>query len=339
MIVVRTPFRVSFTGGGSDLPSYYRGGHGAVVSASIDRYMYIAIHPYFQEKIRIKYSRTEDVDRIEDIQHPIVRECLAWRQIPLGMELASFADVPAGSGLGSSSSFTVGLLHALHAHRREAISAEELAHSACQVEIERLREPIGKQDQYAAAYGGLNYLRFNSDESVNVEPIALDAGGRSEFERRLLLFYIGQEHKAGEILAEQSRNMADGEKFDLVTRMVEITERFRQALEQQRFGECGRLLNENWLLKRQLASGVSTERVETIYEQALESGATGGKLLGAGGGGFLLLYCEPEHQPRLRTRLAELREMPVHFSDSGSTVLYSDAACSDAPAPLALEKV
>ena len=339
MIVVRTPFRISFTGGGSDLPSYYRSGHGAVVSATIDKYMYIAIHPYFQDKIRIKYSRTEDVDRIEDIQHPIVRECLIWRHIPLGMEMASFADVPAGSGLGSSSSFAVGLLHALHAHRHEVVSAEDLARAACQVELVRLKEPIGKQDQYAAAYGGLNYLRFNSDETVQVEPIALDAGGRGEFERRLLLFYIGQEHKAGEILAEQSRNMADDAKFGLVTRMVEIAERFRAALERRQFGECGLLLDENWRLKRRLASGVSNERIEAIYEQALESGATGGKLLGAGGGGFLLLYCEPEHQARLRARLAELREMPVHFSDSGSTVLYSDTSNSDEPDLTALETV
>jgi len=331
MIVVRTPFRISFTGGGSDLPSYYRHGYGAVVSATIDKYMYIAIHPYFQDKIRIKYSRTEDVDRIEDIQHPIVRECLAWQHIPLGMELASFADVPAGSGLGSSSSFAVGLLHALHAHQHEDVSAEDLARSACLVEIERLKEPIGKQDQYAAAYGGLNYLRFNADETVCVEPVALDAAGRSEFERRLLLFYIGQEHKSGEILAEQSRNMADNGKFGLVTHMVEIAEQFRAALERRRFAECGRLLDENWQLKRRLASGVSNTRVESIYERALACGATGGKLLGAGGGGFLLLYCEPEQQARLRAQLADLREMPIHFSEGGSTVLYSDTANAGEP--------
>jgi len=339
MIVVRTPFRISFAGGGSDMAAYYRSGHGAVVSATLDKYMYIAIHPYFHDKIRIKYSRTEDVDRIEDIQHPIVRECLAWRRIPLGMELASFADVPAGSGLGSSSSFTVGLLHALHTYRQEAVSPEDLARSACQVEITRLREPIGKQDQYAAAYGGLNYLRFDSDETVRVEPIALDAGGRREFERRLLLFYIGQEHKAGEILAEQSRNMRDGGKFGLVTRMVDIAERFRTALERRRFHECGLLLDENWQIKRELASNVSNERVECAYRLAMESGATGGKLLGAGGGGFLLLYCEPAQQQRLRARLADWREMAVHFSERGSTVLYSDAANADAPDLTALETI
>lgn len=339
MIVVRTPFRISFAGGGSDLPSYYRNGYGAVVSATIDKYMYIVVHPYFHDKIRIKYSRTEDVDRIEDIQHPIVRECLAWRQVPLGMELASFADVSAGSGLGSSSSFTVALLHALHANSQEAVSAEDLARSACQVEMVRLCEPIGKQDQYAAAYGGLNFLRFNSDESVDVEPVALDAAGRSEFERRLLLFYLGQEHRSGEILAEQSRNMGDDGKLGLVTRMVEIAERFRDALERQRFADCGRLLDENWGLKRQLASGISNERVEEAYREALESGATGGKLLGAGGGGFLLLYCEPENQKRLRSRLAHLREMPVHFSDGGSTVLYLDRANPGVPELAALERV
>ena len=324
MIVVRTPFRISFAGGGSDLPDFYRREYGAVVSATIDKYMYIAIHPYFHQRIRIKYSRTEDVDRIEDIQHPIVRECLALRDISPGMELASFADVPAGSGLGSSSAFTVGLLHALYAHHGESVAAEELARAACDVEIGRLGEPIGKQDQYAAAYGGLNLIRFHADESVLVQPLDLDAVARGEFESRLLLFYIGQERRAGDILGEQSRNMSDAGKFDRVRRMVRAAEQFRVALEQERFGDCGALMNEAWMLKRELAEGITNDVVESAYERALAAGASGGKLAGAGGGGFLLLYCEPARQERVRAALSDLREMPFRFSERGSTIIHSD---------------
>lgn len=324
MIVVRTPFRVSFVGGGSDLPSYYRRNGGAVVSATIDKYMFIVLHPYFHDKIRIKYSRMEDVERVEDIEHPIVRECLMWRQIPKGMEIASFADVPAGTGLGSSSAFTVGLLHALHAHQGERTSPAELAAAACNVEIDRLREPIGKQDQYACAFGGLNFIRFHSNEDVDVEPVGLSADGQRELERRLLLFYLGRERSAGSILSEQSQNMNNLSMVTRVDAMVELAERFRHALEAQRFHECGDLLNEHWLLKRELAEGISNGFVEQVYARAINAGAAGGKLLGAGGGGFLLLYCEPKSQVSVRQELKELREMPFRFSDSGSRVIFSD---------------
>lgn len=324
MIVVRTPFRVSFVGGGSDLPSYYRRNGGAVVSATIDKYMFIVLHPYFHDKIRIKYSRMEDVDRAEDIEHPIVRECLTWRQIPKGMEIASFADVPAGTGLGSSSAFTVGLLHALHAYQGEQTSPAELAAAACNVEIDRLGEPIGKQDQYACAFGGLNFMRFHSNERVDVEPVNLGAEAQQQFESRLLLFYLGQERSAGSILSEQSQNMSDPAMVTRVDSMVELTVRFRKALEADRFDECGDLLNEHWRLKRELADGISNNFVEQVYDNALAAGAGGGKLLGAGGGGFLLLYCEPEFQEPVRRKLTGMREMPFRFSDSGSRVIFSD---------------
>jgi D-glycero-alpha-D-manno-heptose-7-phosphate kinase len=324
MIVVRTPFRISFVGGGSDLPSYYRRNGGAVVSASIDKYMFIVIHPYFHDKIRIKYSRMEDVDCVADIEHPIVRECLIWRQIPKGMEIASFADVPAGTGLGSSSAFTVGLLHALHAYQGEQTSPAELAAAACNVEIDRLGEPIGKQDQYACAFGGINFIRFHADEQVNVEPIGLDAQDASAFERNLLLFYLGQERSAGSILSQQSQNMLDPAKWSRVDRMVELAERFRSALELRCFDDCGDLLNEHWLLKRELADGISNDFVEQVYTKAMCSGASGGKLLGAGGGGFLLLYCKPESQASVRRELSGLREMPFRFSSAGSRVIFSD---------------
>src|SRR5581483_6623866 len=245
--------RISFAGGGSDLPAYYRRFGGAVVSTTIDKYMYLVIHPYFNPKIRVKYSRLEDVERVEDIQHPIVRECLTRHRIPKGMEIASFADVPAGSGLGSSSAFTVGLLHALEAHQGRSVSASELAAAACDVEINRLGEPIGKQDQYASAFGGLSYIQFNSDDSVEVERLIVTPKTLRGFERRLMMFYLGQERSAGAILREQSANMADPAMAAGVARMVELAGQFRRALESSRLDECGHLLDENWRLKRGLA--------------------------------------------------------------------------------------
>src|SRR5215470_5401780 len=205
MILAKTPFRVSFAGGGSDLPEFYRRKAGAVVSCTIDKAMYIAIHPYFHEKIRIKYSRTEDVSRVAEISHPIVRECLNLVGIERGMEIASFADVPAGTGMGSSSAFTVGLLHALYARSGKKPSAEELATAACEIEIDRAKEPIGKQDQFAAAYGGLNFIQFKPDESVEVHAVKCARKTMDELSRRLMLFYIGLERPAASILSEQGR--------------------------------------------------------------------------------------------------------------------------------------
>ena len=200
MILSKTPFRISFAGGGSDLPEFYRRRTGTVVSTTIDKSMYIAIHPYFHDKIRIKYSRTEDVSEIAEIEHPLVRECLRMLNIGCGMEIASFADVPAGTGMGSSSAFTVGLLHALHALAGRSVGPERLAEAACRVEIERVAEPIGKQDQYATAYGGLNAIRFHPDETVEVRPLACSPFTREELGSRLMLFYIGQERAASSIL-------------------------------------------------------------------------------------------------------------------------------------------
>jgi D-glycero-alpha-D-manno-heptose-7-phosphate kinase len=324
MIVVRSPFRISFAGGGSDIPAYYRRFGGAVVSTTIDKYMYLVIHPYFNPKIRVKYSRLEDVERIEDIQHPIVRECLTRHRIPKGMEIASFADVPAGSGLGSSSAFTVGLLHALEAHCGRRAGPSDLAAAACDVEIDRLGEPIGKQDQYASAFGGLNYISFNRDDSVEVQSLVVMPDTLREFERRLMMFYLGQERSSGVILSEQSANMNDPAIAARVARMVELAGKFREALESGRLEECGHLLNENWELKRGLAGGISSEYVDEMYDRALASGAAGGKLLGAGTGGFLLLYCEPDRQQKVRCGLKELREMPFRFSEGGSQVIFSD---------------
>lgn len=324
MILTRTPFRVSFAGGGSDLPEFYRRSPGAVLSCTIDKAMYIAVHPYFHDKIRIKYSRTEDVASAAEVEHPLVRECLNLVGIERGMEIASFADVPAGTGMGSSSAFTVGLLHALWARLGKKSSAQELASAACEIEIDRAREPIGKQDQFAAAYGGLNFIQFKSDESVEVHPVKCSAATLEALSRRLMLFYIGLERPAASILSEQGRNMADRDKFRSVQQMVELATALRSALEKNNLDSFGDILDQGWRLKRNLASGITNEVVETNYRAAREAGAAGGKLLGAGSGGFLLLSCEPAKQTQVRRALAELREMPVTLTASGSEIVHND---------------
>jgi len=323
MILTKTPFRVSFAGGGSDLPEFYKRKAGAVVSCTIDKAMYIAIHPYFHDKIRIKYSRTEDVSSVAEIEHPIVRECLSLLGIERGMEIASFADVPAGTGMGSSSAFTVGLLHALYTRSGKSPSPEQLA-SACEIELDRVKAPIGRQDQYAAAFGGLNFIRFHENGSVDVEPVRCTAQTREALSRRLMLFYIGQEREASSILTEQSRNMAEKEKFHRVEEMAELAAELRVVLEKNELNTFGEILHRGWQLKRGVASGITNSVVEANYQIARDAGAEGGKLLGAGAGGFLLLSCRAEKQQQVREALGNLREMSIALISEGSQVLHND---------------
>ncbi|HSC45746.1 MAG TPA: hypothetical protein VLC94_07930 [Candidatus Acidoferrum sp.] len=324
MILTRTPFRVSFAGGGSDLPEFYRRATGAVLSCTIDKAMYIAVHPYFHDKIRIKYSKTEDVASAAEVEHPLVRECLNLVGIERGMEIASFADVPAGTGMGSSSAFTVGLLHALYTRAGKKVAARELATAACEIELERVGAPIGKQDQYAAAFGGMNFIEFRGDGSVEVQRVNCSDGTRDELSARLMFFYIGQERPAASILSEQSRNMGDTAKFRNVEKMVELARALRKTLERNNLDSFGDILNEGWKLKQGLASGITNATVERNYATALEAGASGGKLLGAGAGGFLLLYCREEKQKEVRDALNGLRELRVALSGSGSEVVHND---------------
>ncbi len=324
MILTKTPFRISFAGGGSDLPEFYRRQTGVVVSATIDKSMYIAIHPYFHDKIRIKYSRTEDVSNVGEIEHPLVRECLRKVGIERGMEIASFADVPAGSGMGSSSAFTVGLLHALYAHAGSVSSPLELAETACEIELEKVGEPIGKQDQYAVACGGINRIRFHTDGSVDVHRIECSAAAREALEKRLMLFYIGQERAASVILWEQARNMADTEKFNRVARMVALAEQLSAALDRNDLDSLGPILDEGWRLKAGLAQGITNDFLESNYQRARAAGAEGGKLLGAGAGGFLLVCCRPERQPQVRAALAHLREMSFGLTLDGTRLIAND---------------
>jgi D-glycero-alpha-D-manno-heptose-7-phosphate kinase len=324
MIMTKVPFRVSFVGGGSDLRSFYRkNGYGAVVSTTINKYIYIMLHPYFHEKIRIKYSSLEDVERIEDICHPIVRECLRLLRVEKGVEIASIADVPAGTGIGSSSAFTVCLLHALHVHKGRSVNRERLAEQACRIEIDILKEPIGKQDQYASSCGGLNYIQFNADETVSIEPLLSKAELRRRLQRNLLMFYVGNERKASQILSVQNENMEKSDKYEMVRKLVGLAEGLRDHLRRGRVHKVGEALHEGWMLKKELAGGISNPAIEEHYREALKAGAAGGKLLGAGGGGFLLFYCEPRHQDALRKAL-RLRELRFTFNHEGTRLVFFD---------------
>lgn len=322
MIITRTPFRVSFAGGGSDLKDFYsRNGYGAVVSTAIKKYMYIVIHPYFHDKIRIKYSRTEDVEHVNDIQHPVVRECLKRVQIDKGIEIASFADIPAGTGLGSSSAFTVGLLNALYVYKGKVVSKERLAREACEIEIDTLGEPIGKQDQYAVAYGNVNYIRFNRDETVDVSPIFLSDESRAQIESNLCLYYVGGKRKAGDILLEQKANMAQEDKVGMLKKMVLLADEFRHVLEVDEISDIGCLLHHGWTYKKELAGGISNDHIDELYEKARRSGTEGGKLLGAGGTGFLLLYSK--NHERLKQEIG-CRFLPVTMDREGTKVIFYD---------------
>ena len=320
MILTRTPFRVSFAGGGSDLKDFYsRNGFGAVVSAAIDKYMYIAIHPYFHDKIRLKYSKTEDVRSVDEIEHPIFREALRKVKIEKGIEIASFADVPAGTGLGSSSAFTVGLLNALYTYKGQAVPKAELAREACEIEIDILGEPIGKQDQYAVAFGNINHIRFNKDETVNVTPIVLTQSWKQRLENSLCLYHVGGRRNARDILAEEKKAIVEDDKFQAVQKMVGITDDLLDALNVGQIDTVGRILHEGWVLKKELASGISNGEIDALYEEFLRYNAIGGKLLGAGGTGFLLIFSE-DHE--YLQKYMGLKTMPFRIDREGTKVLF-----------------
>lgn len=322
MIISRTPFRISFAGGGSDLPSFYKKETGAVLSTSINKYMYIAIHPFFEkEKIQLKYSKTELVQSIEDIRHPIFREVLSMYKLK-GVDLNSIADIPSGTGLGSSSSFTVGLLNAVRSYLGKATSGEKLAKLACKIEIEKVGSPIGKQDQYAAACGGLNFITFYGDESVNVEKIILDPNKKKELETNLIMVYAGGEHSANILLKKQAQAINDLKKFELQKQMVQLAYQLRTSLESNAIDDFGRFLHEGWMMKRSLVSEISNSFVDELYEKGMQAGALGGKLLGAGGAGFILFYCPSDRQEEFRSRMGDMNEMSFGFDDFGSKIVY-----------------
>lgn len=323
MIISKTPFRVSFCGGGTDLKEYYSKKQGSVVSTAIDKYMYINVKDFFdRDKIFIKYSRTELVKNVDRIKHPIIREALKLTGIMRGVEISSMADIPSASGLGSSSAFTIGLLNALHAHLGEHKSPENLAKEACKIEIDILKEPIGKQDQYISAHGGFRHIRFNHDGNVSSEIIMIPKSLRKELESNFLLFYTGIARKASDILSEQKKNT--GNKMELLDKMRELSFELKESLIKKDITRFGELLNKNWEYKKNLASKITNPLIDRYYNLALKSGALGGKILGAGGGGFLLFYCEHNKQNSVIKNLKSLRHVPFKFENQGTRIVYRD---------------
>lgn len=326
MIISRTPLRISFAGGGSDLPSFYRSDAGAVVSTAIDKYIYITVNPKFDRRIRASYSVTEIVDHVDELRHELIREALKLLQIDGGIEITSISDVPDGTGLGSSSTYTVGLLKALHAYKGEHVGAERLAREACLIEIERCGKPVGKQDQYIGAYGGLQYIRFNPDESVFVDPVICAPQTRQALQERLLLLFMGTTRSADAILREQNTNNGNGEARRGLQRMVQSAAELRRALSADCLESFGQFLHDGWLEKKRLASAISNSRIDEWYAIGRQHGALGGKVLGAGGGGFLLFYAEPECHEPIKRALPELRHVPFRFEPQGSKIIYVEDA-------------
>ena len=324
MLISRTPLRISFAGGGSDLPAFYREEPGAVVSTTINKYIYINVNKKFDPGIRASYSITETVASVDELRHELIRESMKLLELQGGIEITSISDIPSqGTGLGSSSTYTVGLLNALYAYTGRFAGAERLAREACDIEIARCAKPIGKQDQYIAAYGGLQYIQFNPDESVFVDPIICQPATKQHLQERLLMLYTGVTRSANHILEEQKANTErDNDRRRTLRAMTRMAQDLRVALSNDDLDSFGEILHEGWLLKQQLANGISNGRINEWYSTAREHGAIGGKILGAGGGGFLLLYAPAERHAGIIAALPELSPMPFAFEPQGSKIVY-----------------
>ncbi|MDO8684013.1 MAG: GHMP kinase [Armatimonadota bacterium] len=322
MIITQTPLRISFAGGGTDFEGFYCKDGGCVVSSAIDKYIYVIVKERFDDKIRVGYSRTEMVDSIAEIEHELVREAMRKVGIEKGIEIATMADVPSeGTGLGSSSSVTVGLLNALYAYKGDFQPAEVLAREACEIEINVLGKPIGKQDQYIAAYGGVRMFCFNPTGDVDVHSIALDEERRRQLSENLMLFFTGTTRKSSGILTEQRQNIDT--RREILCEMKAQAYDTRKCLEERNLSKLGHILNEGWDYKKRLAGGISNGQIDEMYESALKAGAVGGKVAGAGGGGFLLLYCLPGKQEAVREALPGMRELGFRLERDGTKIILN----------------
>jgi len=329
VIISKTPLRVSFVGGGTDLPDFCDEHGGAVVSTAIDKWIHVVVAPRFEGDLRVSYSKTETVPTANDVEHELVREALRQAGLPRGLDLVTLADVPSqGTGLGSSSAVTVGLLNALHAYQGVFRSMTDLAEEASHIEIDILGKPIGRQDQYASAHGGFNFIEFMPGQGgVRVEPIVCPPQTLERLHRSLILFYTGRQRAASDVLSDQREAIVQGSVTSTLIGMRNLAYELRETLGHGDVDGVGPLLDRNWELKRSLVDGVSDEQVDGWYHRAREGGASGGKLLGAGAGGFLLIMASPERQAKVRAALAELREVPFHFAARGSqiTLMERDA--------------
>lgn len=322
MIITQTPLRISIAGGGTDLSGYYRQRGGYVVSTAIDKCVYVIVKARYDDKIYVDYARKEIVDTVDEIQHDLVRESARMAGMTNGFEVAMMADIPSeGSGLGSSSSLTVGLLNAFHQFRGRQVGAEQLADEACRIEIDILGKPIGKQDQYIAAYGGLCSFSFNQDDTVTVERIDIPAIAKRRLGSNLLLFFTQIVRQASTILSDQKEKINDTIAYH--DEIKDLARQTYEALRQNNYDAIGEILHRNWELKKQLANGVSNPAIDAMYDAALSGGAVGGKIAGAGGGGFLMVYCRRPEQDNLREHLAQYREMPFMLEPHGSRVIFN----------------
>jgi D-glycero-alpha-D-manno-heptose-7-phosphate kinase len=320
MIISRTPLRIEFLGEGTDLPGFCNKEKGIVINSSIKKYVYIVVHPSFDCRNLISYSKIEREEKVDNIQNSRVREAMKMTGITKGVEIHSIAEVPSGTGLGSSSSFTVGLLNALYAYQGKHVSPERLAREACEIEIKILKEPIGRQDQYAAAYGGINKLEFNRDD-VRITPWVIDKTAKEYLKNHLMLFYLGGQRNASDILSEQNEMKKGDEIFNAYKEIRDIAEEAGNKISSGDISGFGKYLGLSWSAKKRL-KGVTTKEIDNYYNLAVNCGAEGGKLLGAGGTGFLLLYAEPEKQEQIRIALHNLREMELDFDNEGSKIVY-----------------
>lgn len=321
MIISQTPLRISLSGGGTDLVNYYNPHDGFVVSTAIDKYIYVIVKERFDELIYVDYSSKEIVNDISEIKHDLVREAAKLAGIKKGFEVMMFADIPSeGSGLGSSSSLTVGLLHAFYQYLGKLVTAEQLASEACKIEIEILQRPIGKQDQYIAAYGGLKTFKFCKDETVEVGNINIESDPKRKLGSNLLLFFTDTTRKAASILDEQSKNIIN--KLDFHHKIKELAYDTLEGINSLDINRVGENLKINWELKKQLASNVSNKDIDEMYRLAMDGGALGAKISGAGGGGFLLVYCERDKQDSLRRNLRKYRELPFFLEKHGSKIIF-----------------
>lgn len=321
MIISQTPYRVSFAGGGTDLPAFYEQETGAVLSVAIKQHMYVTVSPRFDVTTRVAYSKLEETENIDKLQHELAREALRKTELGKHLEITTIGDVPGGTGMGSSSSLTVGMLNALWAYKGQICSAARLAEQACEIEIDILGKPIGRQDQYAAAFGGLNYIEFKANDNVSVEPVAHRPGFMHDLEQRVLILYTQQQRSADDILKKQSSGTRD--KMDVLGDMRDLARELRSvASGRGDLDEFAKLLHEGWLLKRSLGFGIATQTVDEWYEAALRAGAQGGKLLGAGGGGFLLLMAPRERHAAIKRALGHPRELPFEIDPRGSRIIF-----------------